>query len=112
MSTVKKVDRAIDRFIERNGLTLDDEQYVELYKMVDDLISSRDRKIKSLRRTLSKLEAVNRVTKKTIRERDIAAGIRQAIQVYGPITKERIGSAAKRAYASVLNYQRNINRET
>lgn len=112
MSAVKKVDRAIDRFLERNGLTLDDAQYTELNKMVDDLINSRDRKIARLRRTVAKLEAQKTISTETFREKDIAAGIRQAIKVYGPITKDRIGSATKRAYAAILNHHKNINRGT
>lgn len=103
MSAIKKVDRSIDRFLERNGLDLTDDQKSDLQHMIESLVNSRDRQIKKLR--------TGKLAEESMRLKDISGGLRQTIHTYGPITKERIGSAAKRIHATMVTHIRNTERD-
>ena len=64
--------------------------------MIESLVESRDRRIKHLQR-----KAKPKVFEMT--QNKITGALRQCINDHGPITKEWIGSAAKRIYQGSIS---------
>lgn len=94
MSKAKSVDRTFKRIIKK--LKTGDYDPEVILHMLQSLVESRDRKIRHL-------EGKARNRKFVLNEKQISGALRSCIDAHGPITKEFIGSAAKRIYNGCIH---------
>ena len=93
MSVRKKTDRLARRIVERIQDGTADHTMVT--NMLDSLVKNRDKRI-------AQLERRNKPRVFTMTQKIITGALRDCIRNHGPITKEWIGSAAKRIYINCI----------
>lgn len=96
MGKIKSVETTVKRIIAKVESGEYDPEI--LIHMVQSIVDNRDRRIKFL-------EKSSKTRTFTLTERKIAGALRNTIKTHGDITKQNIGSAAKRIYGTCLELE-------
>lgn len=88
---IKSTESTKRRLGEKLKDKLSEDDFGLIFHMIDSLIISRDKTVEHLKHKLERYKQP-----KLIEEKSIMVALRETIRIHGPITRELIGSAAKR----------------
>ena len=104
---MKSTESTKRRLKSRLGDKLNEDDFELIFHMIDSLIINRDNVVEHLKKKLNHYDKP-----RLIEEKVIKGAIKDTINSHGPITRELLGSAAKRIQAQLRNHEKgnsNIN---